>query len=57
VVVHPAGNTSVSDACTRYRNLLAADASFGVVTVEEVLDAAALAAPLLAKLRRRYIPS
>jgi hypothetical protein len=57
VIVHPVANTSVGDACTRYRNLLADDASFGVVTVEEVLDAAALAAPLLAKLRRRYIPS
>lgn len=57
IVVHPAGNVSVSDACARYRNLLADDSTFGVLTVEDVLDADALPAPLDAKLRARYIPS
>lgn len=55
VVVHPAGNPDIVDACTRYRRLLADDATFGTLTIEELLDAAALPSSTTAALRERYL--
>jgi hypothetical protein len=40
--VHPAGNSDVVASCARYRGLLADDATFTSVTLEDVLAAAAL---------------
>ena len=56
VVVHPAGNTDLAAACARYRSLLADQATFASVTLEELLDAGALPAPTVATLRDRYLP-
>jgi hypothetical protein len=56
VVVHPAGNTDVADACERYRALLVDQSTFSWVTVEELLDAGALSAPTVAAFRDRYLP-
>ncbi len=56
VVVHPAGNTDLADACARYRALLADRSTFSSITLEEVMDTGALPAPTLSALRDRYIP-
>jgi hypothetical protein len=56
VVVHPAGNTEVADACARYRALLADQSTFASTTVEGLLDAAALPTPTVRTLRDRYLP-
>jgi PD-(D/E)XK nuclease superfamily protein len=56
VVVHPAGNTDLADACQRYRMLLADRATFASTTLEELLDAGALPAATTAALRDRYLP-
>jgi hypothetical protein len=56
VVVHPAGNTDVAEACARYRALLVDQSTFSSVTVEELLDAGALPRPTVAAFRDRYIP-
>jgi PD-(D/E)XK nuclease superfamily len=57
VVVHPAGNSRVADACARYRDLLVDRSTFSSVTLEELFDAGALPGPTVAALRERYIPS
>jgi PD-(D/E)XK nuclease superfamily protein len=56
VVVHPAGNPDVVDACTRYRAMLANDATFTTMTIEHLLDSKAFARPAVAALRSRYVP-
>jgi hypothetical protein len=56
VVVHPAGNSDVAEACARYRALLIDQSTFSSVTVEDLLDANALPAQTTAALRDRYIP-
>jgi hypothetical protein len=56
VVVYPAGNTDVAEACARYWALLMDQSTFSSVTVEELLDAAALPTPTVAALRDRYVP-
>jgi hypothetical protein len=56
VVVHPAGNSSVADACDRYRQGLVDRSTFSSVTVEELLEAKVLPARTIAALRRRYLP-
>ena len=56
VVVHPAGNSDFSDACTRYRDLLVDDSTFSSMTIEELLDSGALPAPTTTALRERYLP-
>jgi PD-(D/E)XK nuclease superfamily len=56
VLVHPAGNTDFTDACDRYRDLLADQSTFASTTVEELLDADALRARTTTALRKRYIP-
>ena len=55
VVVHPAANSDVADLCSRYRELLSDDSTFGVMTTEEVLDSGAL--PAAETLRERYLPA
>jgi hypothetical protein len=56
VVVHPAGNTAVAEACARYRALLVDQSTFSSVTLEELLDTGALPAETVAAIRDRYIP-
>lgn len=56
VVVHPAGNPDVVDACTRYRAMLANDSTFSTMTIEQLLDTDALPRPTVAALRSRYVP-
>ena len=56
VVVHPAGNTAVAEACDRYRALLVDQSTFSSVTLEKLLDTGALPAGTVAALRDRYIP-
>jgi PD-(D/E)XK nuclease superfamily protein len=56
VVVHPAGNTDVADACNRYRTLLGDESTFASATVEELLGAGVLPASTVAAVRERYIP-
>ena len=55
VVVHPADNTDFAAACARYRALLADDATFSSVTLEQLLEARALPTRTVAALRVRYI--
>lgn len=57
VVVHPAGNTDFEEACSRYRGLLADQATFSSVKVEELLETNVLPAQTTAALRDRYLPS
>jgi len=57
VVVHPAGNSAVADACDRYRALLVDRSTFSSVTVEELLDAKILPARTTDALRDRYLPA
>jgi PD-(D/E)XK nuclease superfamily len=56
VVVYPAGNSDVAEACARYRALLVDQSTFSFVSIEDLLDAGALPSPTVAALRDRYIP-
>jgi len=55
VTLHPAGNVHMADRAERYRALLADDATFAAMTLEDVLDSGVLAARTLAVLRERYL--
>jgi hypothetical protein len=55
VVVHPAGNGAVVDACARYRSLLVDQLTFAAITLEELLTASALPKRATAALRTRYL--
>jgi hypothetical protein len=55
VVVHPAANVDLVDACSRYRALLADDTTFATMTLEHVLDTTPLAGSNIAALRDRYL--
>jgi len=55
VVVHPAGNRDIVDACARYKELLVDQSTFSSMTIEELLDAGALPARTTAALRKRYL--
>jgi hypothetical protein len=57
VCVYPAGNTDMADACARYRELLAEPATFGSMTLEELLDADGLPRSTAARVRDRYLPT
>jgi hypothetical protein len=56
VVVHPAGNCDVVDACARYRTLLADETAFATMTLEQLLDTGTLPATTVTALRGRYLP-
>jgi hypothetical protein len=56
VVVHPAGNADLADACERYRRLLVDASTFSSVTIEDLLDAGALPSATVTALRERYLP-
>lgn len=56
VVVHPAGNCDVVDACARHSTMLADEATFATMTIEQLLDTGTLPAPTVAMLRERYLP-
>ncbi len=56
VVVHPAGNCDVVDACARHSTILADEATFATMTIEQLLDTGTLPAPTVAMLRERYLP-
>jgi hypothetical protein len=56
VVVRPAGNTDLAEACGRYRALLADESTFASITMEELLEADVLPAVTTAALRDRYLP-
>jgi hypothetical protein len=55
VVIHPAGNSDVADACARYRDLLVDESTFSSMTLEELLDANVLPATTTAAVRERYL--
>ncbi len=55
IVVHPSGNVDVVDACDRYRAMLADDATFATMTLEQLLDRGTLLGPTVAALRGRYL--
>ena len=57
VVVHPAGNSDIADACTRYRGLLVDDSTFSSMTLEDLVDSGALPARTTRALRDRYLPA
>ena len=57
VIVYPAGNADVIDACSRYRALLRDESTFSSMTIEELLDAGVLPSQTTASLSERYIPS
>ena len=56
VVVHPAGNSDVVNACDRYRDLLVDQSTFSSVTIEDLLDSHALPARTAAATARAYVP-
>ena len=56
VVVYPADNAAVAEACDRYRELLADDSTFATRTLEELLDASPLPKRTVAAFRERYLP-
>ena len=55
VVVHAAGNVDYAGACARYRELLVDQSTFSSMTLEDLLDAGALAASTTTALRDRYV--
>jgi hypothetical protein len=55
VVVHPVGNSDVTDMCNRYGNLLEDDATFATLTLEHVLQSGVL--PASNVLSERYLPA
>jgi hypothetical protein len=57
VVVHPAANPAVGDACARYQALLAEPSgrrTFATLTIEDLLATGALPGPTTIALRERY---
>jgi len=57
LVVHPAGNTDIADACTRYRETLADAATLATMTLEALLDTGALPRSTATAVRNRYVPA
>jgi hypothetical protein len=57
LVVHPAENSDVVDACERYRSKLADDTTFVTMSLEQLLDTRTLPARTVAALRDRYLPA
>ncbi len=57
VVVHPAGNSDIVEACTRYRALLADPTTFGSMTLEDLLGAGVLPRRAAGAIAKRYLLS
>jgi hypothetical protein len=57
VVVYPAGNTDLADACARYRALLVDQSTFSSLPIEELLESGALPSTLVAAFSERYVPA
>lgn len=55
VVVQPAANCDAIDACARYRSMLADDATFATMTLEDLLDRHPADASTVMALRNRYL--
>ena len=55
VVVHPAENCDIVDACARYRTMLADDTTFVTMTLGELLETGTLKKSTVGALRRRYL--
>jgi hypothetical protein len=55
--VHPAGNTDFVQGCAAYRALIVDAWTFSSMTLEDLLDAAALPSRTEAALRKRYLLS
>ncbi len=56
VVVYPAAHRDVATGCAQYRDMLHDDATFGSMTIEDLLDSDALPRKAVAALRDRYLP-
>jgi hypothetical protein len=55
VVVHPAANSDIEELCARYAELLVDGSTFASTTLEQLLDARALAPRTARALRARYL--
>ena len=55
IVVHPAANCDLADACSRYHALLADETTFTTMTLEHLLDTTPLTGSTVAALRDRYL--
>ena len=55
LVVHPAGNSDIVDACARYGSKLRDATTFTTMTLEQLLDTRALAGRQVTALRDRYL--
>ena len=53
--VYPSGNVDMADADARYRRLLADDATFASMTLEELLATNVLPKKTTSVVRRRYV--
>jgi hypothetical protein len=56
VVVQPTGNSDLVDACARYRVMLADEATFATMTLEQLLGGETLPPPTAAAVADRYLP-
>ncbi len=56
LVVHPAGNGDIVDACARYRAMLADPSTFATMTIEQLLDTGSLSETTTAAVHERYVP-
>jgi hypothetical protein len=57
VVLHPADNFDIGEACTRYRALLADPTTFASMTIENLLGAGVIPRPAARAIAQRYLPS
>jgi hypothetical protein len=55
IVVYPARNSDVADGCNRYADLLTDPSTFASITIEELLENAALPPKVATVLRDRYV--
>jgi hypothetical protein len=55
VVVHPARNSDVAEACRRYKALLADDSTYATLTLEHLVASGALPQATAVALRDRYL--
>ncbi len=55
IVVHPAGNSDIAAACNRYHAMLADEATFATMTLEQLLDTGTLPEITTAAVHERYV--